>query len=167
MIETTLIRLEIIAFLGYLVSAVAAAQTPVQPVSWSARAEVDAKPGSHMIVSLSAQVEEGWHVYGLNQVEGGPTPLRITMDPNGIVQPAGTPSGTPPVKKHDVSFDLDTEVFARPFTLRVPVQVKPHTAVGSQDIAFNVRFQACNDHVCLPPRTVHLTVPVQIPADAR
>ncbi len=115
-------------------------------------------------MDLAAHVDEGWHVYGLNQVDGGPTPLRITVDPNGVVQSAGTPSGTPPTKKHDSSFDLDTEMFIHPFTLHVPVQVKPHTAAGSQDIGLNVRFQACNDHVCLPPRTVHLTVPVQIPA---
>ena len=167
MIETTLIRLEFLAFLGYLGCTVAAAQTLAQAVSWSASAGTAAKPGSRLILNLSAQVEDGWHVYGLNQVEGGPMPLRITVDPNGFVQPAGNPSGTLPTKKHDSSFDLDTEIFVHPFTLHIPVQVKPHAAAGSQDIALNVRFQACNDRVCLPPRTVHLTAPIQIPADTR
>jgi DsbC/DsbD-like thiol-disulfide interchange protein len=170
MIDTTLIRVEFVAFLVYLGwAAAAAAQSPAQPVSWSVSASAGtvAKPGTHLTLNLAAQVEDGWHVYGLNQADGGPTALRITVDPDGIVQSAGTPSGTPPMKKHDASFDLDTEVFVHPFTLHVPVQVKPHAAAGSQDIALNVRFQACNDHVCLPPRTVHLTVPVQIPAGAR
>jgi DsbC/DsbD-like thiol-disulfide interchange protein len=167
MIDTTLIRLEFLAFAGYLVCSVAAAQGPPQPVTWSVSASggPTARTGNHITLDLAAHLEEGCHVYGLNQVDGGPTPLRITVDANGVAQTAGTPSGTPPTKKHDSSFDLDTEVFVNPFTLHIPVQLKPHTATGTQDIALNIRFQACNDHVCLPPRTVHLTVPVQVPPD--
>ena len=169
MIELNAIRLKFVGLLGCLSCVAAAAQISVQPVSWSvsASSRIAAKPGSYLTLDLAAHVDEGWHVYGRNQVDGGPTPLRITVDPNSIVQPAGTPSGTHPTRKHDASFDLDTEVFVHPFTLHVPVQVKPHAAAGSQDIALNVRFQACNDRVCLPPRTVHLTVPVQVPADTR
>jgi len=144
------------------------AQTSVQPVTWaaSANAETAAKPAELLKLNLEAQVAEGWHVYGLHQVDGGPTPLRITVDEQSAVQTAGTPTGTPPVRKRDPSFGLDTELYLHSFGLQIPVQVKPHTAPGSQQIAVNVRFQACNDHVCLPPKTVHLTVPVQIPPSA-
>jgi len=164
MIEGTLIQVQFVALLGYFACAAAAAQTSVQPVSWSVSASgrTAARPNEGLMLDLDARVDEGWHVYGLRQVDGGPTPLRITVDPNGALQPAGAPSGTAPTKTRDRSFNLDTEVYLHSFNLRVPVQVKPQSAAGSQEVAVSVRFQACNDRVCLPPRTVHLTVPVQI-----
>lgn len=168
MIETTLIRLEFVALLGYFaVCAAAAAQATVQPVSWSAsRKDASAaRPGSKLTVDVQAQVEAGWHVYGLRQADGGPTPLRVTVDPTGVVLSGGMPSGTSPTRTHDKSFDLETEVYLRSFSLHVPVEVKPGSPTGSQQVGVNVRYQACNDHVCLPPKTVHLTVPVQIPSD--
>ncbi len=154
---TTSIFAVLLGCLG-IAAAAAQAQAPIQPVSWSlSRSAASAKPGSRLTLSLTAHIDEGWHVYALKQVEGGPTPLRITTDPNGSVQVAGAPSGTAPTKRHDASFDLDTQVFNHLFTLKVPVQVRPAAAAG-EDIALNVRFQACNDHVCLPPRTVHLSL---------
>jgi DsbC/DsbD-like thiol-disulfide interchange protein len=163
--ELALIRSEFVAFLGFFAVMAAGAQAPPQPVSWSvtAVAVTAAKPGVRLTLDLAAHMDEGWHVYGLHQVEGGPTPLRITVDPNGAVQSAGVPSGTPPTKTHDKSFNLDTEVYLNSFSLHVPVQINPQPAAGNQEVAVQVRFQACNDHVCLPPKTVHLTVPVQIP----
>jgi len=166
LIELPFVRLRFLALLGCATCVAAAAQGPFQPVRWSISASpvTSAKDGARLTLDLSAQFADGWHVYGLNQVDGGPTPLRIVVDPNGVVQPAGTPSGTLPTKKHDTSFDLETEVYLKPFNLHVPVQVKALTAAGNQEVGVNVRFQACNDHVCLPPKTVHLTVPVRIPS---
>jgi DsbC/DsbD-like thiol-disulfide interchange protein len=161
-------RLGFTAFLGSL-SCVAAAQGAVQPVSWSISASpgASAKPGNRLTLDLTAHIDDGWHVYAFNQAEAGPTPLRITADTNGIVQLAGAPTGTSPIRKHDSSFDLDTEIFNHLVTLHVPVVVKPSAAGGSEEIALNVRYQACNDHVCLPPRTVHLTVPAKTPQESR
>ena len=148
--------------LGCLGCIAATAQAPLQPVTWTITAN-PAQPGGSLSIDVTAKFDEGWHVYGLNQAEGGPTPLRITTDPNGSFQLAGTPSGSLPVKQHDKSFDLDTETFVHPFTLHVPVRVKPNSPAGNQDVALNVRFQACNDRVCLPPKTVHLTATVRVP----
>jgi hypothetical protein len=114
------------------------------------------------VIEVTAAIDEGWHVYGLEQSPGGPTPLRATLDENEVVQAAGAPSGSPPTKQHDSSFNLETETYTRSFVLRLPAQVKPHAAAGKQLAPVSVRFQACNDRICLPPRTVHLSAPVEI-----
>lgn len=157
----------ILALSGFIYAGRTTAQTPVQPVTWSVSANAGTGPKleGHLTLDLVADVTDGWHVYGLHQVEGGPTPLRITVDEQGIVQTAGVPTGTAPARKRDASFGLDTELYLHPFSLHIPLQIKPRTSAGSQQIALNVRFQACNDRVCLPPKTVHLTVPIQIPAE--
>jgi hypothetical protein len=140
------------------------AQTPSQVVQWSGA--IPSKPpirgGSRASIELAADVQSGWHVYGLGQVPGGPTPLRVTVDENDLVQAAGATSGTPPIRHHDSSFNVKTEIYTQRFALHVPVQVKQHPVSGQQEIPVSIRFQACNDRMCLPARTVHLSVPIEL-----
>ena len=158
-------RILFCAFLGiYFCIVTAAAQGPVQPVQWSgsAKPETSLKQGSKIAIELSGEVQGGWHVYGLSQVSGGPTPLRVTIDENEIIHSTGPVSGSPPVKKHDPSLDLETESYTGSFALHLPAQVNDHLPAGKQVISVAVRFQACSDRTCLPPRTVHVSVPIEI-----
>jgi hypothetical protein len=157
-------RIKLGLFPGLLLCGVGVAQGPIQPVQWSSAASPKGpvRPGSKIAIELSAEIQDGWHVYGLTQVSGGPTPLRVSLDENGTAQIAGAASGTASVKKHDSSFDLDTEVYIHLFSIHFPLQVKQHASAGDQSVPVSVRFQACNDRTCLPPRTVHLPVPVEV-----
>jgi DsbC/DsbD-like thiol-disulfide interchange protein len=140
------------------------AQVPTQPVQWSGSTipKTSVVQGSTIEIDLSAEVQEGWHVYGLTQAPGGPTPLRVTLDENEVVQTFSVKSGTASVKKHDPSFDLETEFYPGSFTLGIRTQLKQHAAAGDQSVPVSVRFQACNDRTCLPPKTVHFSVPIEV-----
>lgn len=158
-------RILLAAFLGLSSCiATAVAQGPIQPVQWSGSAKpgTQLKHGSKVVLELCAEIQGGWHVYGLSQAGGGPTPLRVTLDENEIVHSTGAVSGRPPLKKHDPSFDLETESYVGSFSLHLPVQVNDHPAGGKQVISVAVRFQACSDRTCLPPKTVHIAVPIDI-----
>jgi DsbC/DsbD-like thiol-disulfide interchange protein len=150
--------------LGLLLVLHGLAQAPLQPVRWTAAAtpKPAAQPGSRITIEVTADLQEGWHVYALEQPADGPTPLRINLDENGVVQSAGAPAGSAPIKRYDPSFDLDTQIYARSFVLRLPVQVKPQSPAGKQVVPISVRFQACGDRMCLPPRTVHVSVPIEV-----
>ena len=146
----------------------AAAQTvdpaAAETVSWTASVHADngVKPADTLTLALHAQVRDGWHVYALNQLPGGPTPLRITIDPNQVASANGEPIGSPATKIHDRSFDLDTQLYSRAFSVTVPVRVASRAASGRQRIPVSVRFQTCNDRICQPPKTVHLSAPITI-----
>lgn len=143
---------------------VAVAQGPIQPVQWtgSIASKRPVNSGSKATVEVAADIQDGWHIYGLNQGSGGPTPLHVALDANDTLQAAGAVRGTAPVKKHDTSFDIDTEVYTHSFTLQIPAQVTQHLPAGKRDVSVSVRFQACSDRVCLPPRTVHVPVAIEI-----
>jgi hypothetical protein len=145
-------------------SSSAIAQAPIQPVQWlgSIAKKTPIEPGRRATIEVEGNIQDGWHIYGLDQVSGGPTPLRVILDDNEFMQSAGAIKGTEPVKKHDTSFDLETQVYTHSFTLQLPVLVKQHPATGKQAVSLSVRFQACSDRVCLPPRTVHVAVPIEI-----
>lgn len=137
--------------------AVAAASLPPETVHWTAT--VNSLAGGHnrkAVLDITGVIEEGWHVYALKQLEGGPTPLLVNVEPNPAAALAGKVSGTAPQKIHDPRFDLDTQFYARRFTLHVPLELQPGIS-AAQQIPVSVRFQTCNDRECQPPRTIHLS----------
>jgi hypothetical protein len=155
-------KLSVAAFVLTLSAGLAQGPLP-QPVQWKASLapETPLKAGDRVNIDLSGAVEAGWHVYALTQPPGGPIPLRVSVDENDVAQSRGEPTGAAPIKKQDPSFQLETQLYEGDFTLQLPILVK-HPSAGKQLIPLSVRFQACNDRVCMPPRTVRLSLPVQV-----
>ena len=145
---------------------IAGADSPDIPdaVHWSAavKSSTTITRGSTATLDLSGDVQNGWHVYALEQHSGGPTPLRITLDANTIVAAAGPTSATAAEKVQDTHFGFETRLYTHPFTVHLPVRVGRELAAGRQLIPVSVRFQACSDRECLLPRTVHLSVPIDV-----
>jgi hypothetical protein len=152
--------------LGPWIFGLACADGPDDAVRWTASVASVATfaRGSTATLEVSGQVQEGWHVYALEQQPHGPTPLRITLDANAIVTAAGPTSGTVPERVHDSHFGFETQLYSRPFVIRLPVLVSGDLTAGRQLIPVSVRFQACSDRECLLPTTVHLSVPIEVGA---
>lgn len=132
-------------------------------VSWSASAPAQGvKPGGRIKVTLRGAVESGWHVYGLQQLPDGPTPLRVTLDASDVAAADGAPTGSPVTKVQDPSFNLQTQFYDHDFTVTAPVRIGAHVAAGERQIPISVRFQTCNGRICQPPKTVRLSVPVTV-----
>jgi hypothetical protein len=144
------------------------AQVPSQTVQWAASVISSAavQGGTNATLEVSAHVQEGWHVYALTQPPGGPTALRVSVDENEFAQLAGIPSATVPERKHDPSFDLETQFYTHGFTLHLPLHITQPTTTGRRAIPVSVRFQTCSDRECQPPTTVHLSVPLDVRPDA-
>lgn len=153
--------------LGASLNTGAAAQSPPDNVHWSvsvASGNTPVKVGSDLTIEVNGSIDDGWHVYGLQQLPGGPTPLRLALDVNDTAKAAGDPSESVPQKIHDSRFGLETQFHTHSVALRLPVRVT--AAVGSRTIPVSVRFQLCSEGECKPPRTVHLAVPVEVAPDA-
>ena len=134
-----------------------------ETVAWSASASPNAvTPDGALTVTLNAKVTEGWHVYALNQLANGPTPLRVTVDANAIATANGAPTASRAIKVHDAAFNLDTPLYSKAFTATVPLKIAAHASAGKQSIPVSVRFQTCNGVICQPPKTVHLSASVTI-----
>jgi hypothetical protein len=146
-------------------SAIAVADAPPEPVHWNV-ALVSKDPirkGSNATLEVSGAIDEGWHVYALEQLPHGPTPLRVTLDQNVIAVLASPASGSAPEKVYSASFGLDTQYYTHTFAVRVPVHLNQELPAGRQLIPLSVRFQACSDKECLLPRTLHLSLPIEVP----
>lgn len=149
-------------------SAYAQGQAPAggDTVSWTASTVSHASAGGRISIVLNGVVRSGWHVYALKQLQSGPTPLRVTLDPNDFAAADGTPSGSKPVVAHDPAFGFDTPYYTGAFSVTVPARVSAKLASGHQSIPVSVRFQTCNGATCQPPKTVRIVAPVAIGAGA-
>jgi DsbC/DsbD-like thiol-disulfide interchange protein len=146
-------------------AAVAQSSLGSDTVTWSASVPAQGvKPGGKVKVTLRGAVQSGWHVYGLQQLPDGPTPLRVTVDAADIATADGAPTGSPATKLQDPSFNLETQFYEHDFTVTAPVRIGSRAAAGAQAIALNVRFQTCNGRICQPPKTVRLSVLVNVQA---
>ena len=107
-------------------------------------------------IQLNAAIEEGWHLYALDQPAGGPIATTIKVADGSPFEIAGDISSPKPIVKPDPNFivdgrPLDTKFFERAATFTLSVRAVADSSVDA--IAINVRLQLCNDKFCLPPKT--------------
>lgn len=111
------------------------------------------------VVTLTAKVDKGWHVYGLDIPKGGPKPTSFNFDKSTGIATVGAVKFTPkPTKKHDKAFDMDLTWWANKVTFTQKFKV---TDSRTAKIAVTVRYMACNDTNCMPPKreTFEIAVP--------
>jgi thiol:disulfide interchange protein DsbD len=133
---------------------------PPNPVHWSVQGP--AKPvaaGAAFNVMLTAQIEPGWHLYALEEPEGGPMATQIGLSQNDVLRLLDVREPEPRMEPYPALREL-TGIFERAaaFTLRVRA---PGKAVPRGSVSYIlVRYQSCNEQVCLPPHTETLTLPL-------
>jgi thiol:disulfide interchange protein DsbD len=141
----------------------AAAQAPGQTAAtWSASSKAaKVKPGGTFKVEVTAKIENGWHLYSIAQ----PPPPVATK----ISLPAGQPftldgrvEGPAARVTFDQNFGINTELYDGSALFTVPVKAATEAPAGRQTIKVEARYQACNDQMCLPPKTVPLTLEVEV-----
>lgn len=132
-------------------------------------------PGQELGLALELKVEPGWHVYG------GPAPASYQALDLKLASPLigeqslELPTPVPmelkalgeTLRVYAEGFRATGRVFIRwsppapaPFLLALADVIAP----GSYDIEGVLRFQACSDEICEPPRSLSFTFPLTIEA---
>jgi suppressor for copper-sensitivity B len=127
------------------------------PAQVSAR--IEAGPQADVLV-VTATLEEGWHLYSLDQKPGGPQATKITVASDSPLKPAGPfRPDTPPHKRtiKDVPGwnGLVVEEHAGTVTWRAPLAANPDGT--SSQVRGSVSLQLCRDNACTPPETIPFT----------
>ena len=92
-------------------------------VKWSAEVfPPDARAGESAQIIISAEIEEGWHLYSKVKVEGGPHPTTITVrDAPNFLEVNGEVVEPKPIKKEDPNFGLVVGFFDKQAKFAIPV----------------------------------------------
>jgi thiol:disulfide interchange protein DsbD len=142
------------------------------PVQWTLTFDSKAAaPGSHVLAKFTGTIQPHWHVYSMTTPPGGPNPTTAGIADNPAV--AGFKIYQPkPVRKLDPSFGIDTETFSEQFVLLFDIELnksdmKKDAAAGPADLTAKVRYQTCNDTICLPPKRKSAAASIAIDPSAK
>ena len=121
----------------------------LQPVKWS----FDSKKinNEEFDLILKAQMDKGWHIYGIDIPEGGPIPTSFKFNPSEEYELVGTLVTPAAIEKYDNAFEMDLRYYDdnAQFKQRVKMKSgKPFKVSGE------LEYMSCDDSRCLPPEYV-------------
>jgi len=102
----------------------------------------------------------GYHCNSNTPSEDYLIPLRLTWT-SGTFQPLGVTYPKPSKEKYEFS-EKPVSVYTGKFELISKFKVAPNAPAGPGMLEGSLRYQACNDKMCFPPRTVPVKLPYTI-----
>lgn len=147
---------KILCLLCIVVAAVlsTSAQAPEKPIRWRVTSKMTS--ATEGVVTLRPICNEGWHIYGTEEVNGGPVPTSFSFEGSqGIEFVGGVMPSTAPTRKFQEMFGAElsywdgTVTFMRKFRLKDAAKA---VVVGK------IRYMGCDDHQCIPPQTYTFSV---------
>jgi thiol:disulfide interchange protein DsbD len=124
------------------------------PVNWTATAKKIADKTYE--IHLTANINNGWHIYSQTTPEGGPVPTNISFTKNPLFQLQGTAKEVGKLEQHNEPlFGVDVKQFSKRVDFVQVIKLKANVKT-SADVA--VEFMVCNDKQCLPPATKKFSV---------
>ncbi len=116
------------------------------PVSWSVK--FSETGGNRAELVFSADIAEGWEVYGLQLPEGGPRPTRVVIEEGTGIKINGPLYEIIPYREnYDTLFELLLKSYQRKAALAMPIEIVSHPI----NISGYIVYQASNRKTCTPP----------------
>lgn len=118
----------------------------VEPVKWQSR--VTKSDDTHYELVFTANIEAGWHIYGLKVNGDGPQPTAFRFDQMKGAKAVGPVTCATKAKtEYDETFELTLDLYSHRavFKQKIEVGSEPWTVSG------RVTCQACKDGACMQP----------------
>jgi hypothetical protein len=122
--------------------------------------KVAAKMGAVVEAPLTLELSPGYHVNSNTPSDEYLIPLRLTWNV-GPLQTAEVVFPRPSMEKYSFS-EKPLSVFSGQFEIRTRFKVVPSALPGPAVMTGKLRYQACNDRMCLAPKTLDVSLPVEI-----
>ena len=121
---------------------------------------VPAKRAATVQAKVKVLLQSGYHANSNTPSEDYLIPLKLTWTPGPLVSPV-VAYPKPQMEKYKFS-DKPISVFTGNFELTTTFKVPANAQVGPSIMAGKLRYQACNNKACFPPKTVEVKLPVQV-----
>ena len=106
-------------------------------------------------------VHTGYHVNSNTPSDAYLIPLKLTWKSTGALEAGQTTYPKPSMEKYEFS-EKPLSVFTGKFDLTANFKVAANAPAGPGVAVGQLRYQACSDKACFPPKTVEVTLPYQI-----
>jgi hypothetical protein len=121
---------------------------------------VTARAGGTAEAVLPVKLDAGYHVNSNTPSDSYFIPLRLTWN-QGTLETVEVVF--PPARTEKFGFsEKPLSVFTGEFDLVTRFKVASTANLGPAMLTGKLRYQACNDRTCLIPKTIEVTLPVEI-----
>jgi thiol:disulfide interchange protein DsbD len=141
-------------------SALCFAQGNVNPLTIAQPERIAAKAGSTAEIKLNAQLRTGYHANSNTPSDEYLIPMRLTWSTSPL-EVAEVVYPKAQMEKYSFS-DKPLSVYTGDFEVVTKFKIPSSATPGQAVLTGKLRYQACTDRMCLPPKTVEVTLPVDI-----
>ena len=114
-----------------------------------------------MQVKIPVTVHAGYHVNSNTPSEEYLIPLKLTWKSAGALEGGQVTYPKPSMEKYEFS-EKPLSVYTGSFELIANFKVAANAPAGPGAAVGQLRYQACNDRACFPPKNVEVTIPYQV-----
>lgn len=115
-------------------------------------------PGASVEVPVAVRIRKGYHINSNRPLEEYLIPTKLSWDAAPLV---ASSIDYPPAERINPSFsEKPLAVYSSRLVIRTRFQAPPAETVPAE-LQGKLRFQACTDKACLPPKTLEFAVPVR------
>ena len=120
--------------------------------------KVAGKRGASVQSKIPVTVKSGYHVNSNPASEEGLIPLTLTWTATGALEAGKVeyPKGT--LEKYEFSEGKPISVYTGSFDVVANFKVKGDAPAGPGVVAGKLKYQACSNKACYPPKTIDVTV---------
>ena len=126
----------------------------LNPVKWSYAAK--SGTGGVATIYLRATIDDGWHIYSVNQKPGGPQKTVFSFSKSPDYSPIGKPVEPKPLSKFEDAFGIQVYYFSSSVTFQQKMKINK----GQTIVKGKLTYMACTDKQCLPPEDLTFEIPI-------
>lgn len=122
--------------------------------------QVELTTGTSAEALVTVKIATGFHING-NPSSKYQIATALSVDPKGGVT-AGNAT-YPPSATKTFSFSPDPiKVYEGEVVIKQPLRAEPGATKGNQTLQAKLKVQPCDDNVCYPPRTLEVSIPINV-----
>lgn len=118
------------------------------------------KRGGEGVVELHLAILRGYHINSNKPLDEYLIPLALTWD-KGPLEVKGIDYPQPELAKYEFS-DKPLSVYTGAVTIKTMVRAGANATAGATTWTGKLRYQGCSDKACYPPKTLTISVPVDV-----
>jgi thiol:disulfide interchange protein DsbD len=122
--------------------------------------KITAKIGAETHVKLSLQLKDGYHCNSNKPSDDYLIPLKLTWAAGALESPEVL-YPAPMMEKYSFS-DKPLSVYTGTFELNTKFKVSSTAMPGQVLVTGKLRYQACTDRMCLTPKTLDVSIPIDL-----
>lgn len=148
-------RHKIVIALFILISSATVHAQIFNPVKWNYA--VKKISATEAILYLKAIIDPGWHVYSVNQKDGGPLKTSFTFQSIVGYSLSGKVTEPKPISKFEEVYGIQVDYFENEVVFQQKIKLRK-TGVT---VKGKIQYMACTDEQCTPPLEVKFSTPIK------